>query len=74
MTVRSTYDETTVRAAPDWPGGTSRQRWYRDLLRRAMEAQGFMVQPNEWWHYNFHGWERFPILNTPFERIGATAR
>jgi D-alanyl-D-alanine dipeptidase len=39
----STYDETSPRAYPDYPGGTSRQRWHRGLLRRAMEAERFAV-------------------------------
>ena len=34
----SGYDEFSDRAFPDYPGTTSRQRWHRDLLRRAMEA------------------------------------
>ncbi len=65
----STYDETTDRAYPNYPGGTSRQRWYRALLRRAMEAQGFTVYDAEWWHFDFHDWQRFPIGNTVFEDI-----
>ena len=70
----STYDETTIRAAADWPGGTSRQRWYRDLLRQAMESHGFTVNPVEWWHFDFEGWDRYPILNTPFEALGSPPR
>ncbi|HET9683815.1 MAG TPA: M15 family metallopeptidase [Gemmatimonadaceae bacterium] len=65
----STYDETTDRAYPNYPGGTSRQRWYRALLRRAMEAQGFTVYDAEWWHFDFHDWQRFAIGNTVFEDI-----
>lgn len=65
----STYDETTDRAYPNYPGGTSRQRWHRALLRRAMEAQGFTVYDAEWWHFDFHDWQRFPIGNTVFEDI-----
>ena len=37
------YDEMTDRSYPLYPGGTSLQRWHRDLLRHAMEAQGFNV-------------------------------
>lgn len=44
----STYDETTDRAYPDYPGGTSLQRWHRELLRTAMEAEGFTVFEAEW--------------------------
>jgi len=65
----STYDEATARALSDYPGGTSRQRWHRALLRRVLEAQGFVANPSEWWHFDFRDWERYPILNKPFEEI-----
>lgn len=65
----STYDETSSRAYPDYPGGTSRQRWHRDLLRRAMEAERFAVYETEWWHFDFAEWRKYPIGNTPFERL-----
>jgi D-alanyl-D-alanine dipeptidase len=65
----STYDETTDRAYPNYPGGTSRQRWHRALLRRVMEAQGFAVYDAEWWHFDYHDWQRYPIGNTVFEQI-----
>ncbi|MCR9243993.1 MAG: serine hydrolase [bacterium] len=59
----SGYDEFTARAYPDYPGGTSRQRFYRELLRRAMEAQGFAVYEYEWWHFDFHEWRQYPLGN-----------
>ncbi len=65
----STYDEATPRALSDFPGGTSRQRWHRALLRRVLEAEGFTVNPSEWWHFDFRDWQRYPILNTPFEEL-----
>ncbi|HET7595747.1 MAG TPA: M15 family metallopeptidase, partial [Burkholderiales bacterium] len=69
----STYDEATPRAAADFPGGTALQRWHRALLRRVMVSQGFIVNPSEWWHFDFRGWERYPILNVPFERLLGSA-
>ena len=65
----STYDEATARALSDYPGGTSRQRWHRALLRRVLEAEGFTVNPSEWWHFDFRDWQRYQIQNIPFERI-----
>jgi D-alanyl-D-alanine dipeptidase len=65
------YDEMTPRSYPYYPGGTSLQRWQRDLLRRAMEAEGFSVYEFEWWHFDFQGWESYPILNQGFETIAA---
>jgi D-alanyl-D-alanine dipeptidase len=66
----STYDESTERAYAEYPGGTSRQRWYRELLRQAMEAQGFVVNPQEWWHFDYKDWRAYPIGNITFDKIG----
>ncbi len=49
----SGYDEFSPRAFPLYPGGTSRQRWYRELLRRVLEQEGFNVYEYEWWHFDF---------------------
>jgi D-alanyl-D-alanine dipeptidase len=65
----STYDETTDRAHPEYPGGTSLQRWHRNLLRTAMEADGFTVYEAEWWHFDYKDWQRYRIGNELFERI-----
>ena len=65
----STYDEATPRAYADFPGGTSLQRWHRALLRHVLERQGFTANPSEWWHFDFRGWERYPILNVSFEDL-----
>jgi len=65
----STYDETTDRAYPNYPGGTSLQRWHRDLLRSAMEAEGFTVYEAEWWHFDYKDWQRYRIGNERFESI-----
>ena len=63
------YDEFSPRSFADYPGGTGLQRWYRALLRRAMEAQGFSVYDAEWWHFDFKDWARYPVLNVPFEGL-----
>ncbi|HEV7282965.1 MAG TPA: M15 family metallopeptidase [Pirellulaceae bacterium] len=65
------YDEFSSRAYPEYPGGTSLQRWRRSLLRRSMEAEGFSVFEFEWWHFDYRDWKRYPLLNEPFERLRA---
>lgn len=69
ISMPSAYDEMTPRADPGYTGGTDAQRTARDLLRRAMEAQGFAVEPNEWWHFNYKDWPKYPILDIPFSQI-----
>jgi len=65
----STYDESTPRAYAFYPGGTSLQRWHRALLRRLMEAEGFAVNPEEWWHFDYKDWRRYAIGNAAFDKI-----
>ena len=40
------YDEMSERSYPGYPGGTSLQRWHRELLRRIMENEGFQSIPS----------------------------
>lgn len=63
------YDEMSTRSYADYFGGTSLQRWRRDLLRYAMEQQGFEVYPYEWWHFDYKDWRQYPILNVDFDSI-----
>ena len=65
----STYDETTDRAYPDYPGGTSLQRWNRKLLKDTMESEGFKVYEAEWWHFDYKDWQHYPIGNATFEKL-----
>jgi D-alanyl-D-alanine dipeptidase len=59
----SGYDEFSERAHPDYDGGSAETRKARDLLRVTMESEGFKVYENEWWHFDYQGWQSYPILN-----------
>jgi len=65
----SGYDEMTERSHINYTGGTDEQRRLRDLLRTAMEAEGFAVYEPEWWHYDYKDWKEYPILNIAFSEI-----
>ncbi len=62
------YDEASLRSYPDYQGGPPEARGKRDLLRRVMEAEGFTVEPNEWWHFNYKDWTAYPILDISFQQ------
>ncbi|HEY5757300.1 MAG TPA: serine hydrolase [Steroidobacter sp.] len=64
------YDEPSSRSSPLYVGGTSLQRWRRDLLKNAMEAEGFDVYVNEWWHFDYGEWQQYPVMNFDFNEIG----
>jgi CubicO group peptidase (beta-lactamase class C family)/D-alanyl-D-alanine dipeptidase len=63
------YDEFSPRSNPDYPGGRALERWHRELLRRAMEAEGFTVNEVEWWHFDHRDWPKYPIINRRFEEL-----
>jgi len=65
----SLYDEMTERAWPDYRGGPPRSRELRELLRDAMEHEGFMVYEYEWWHFDYKDWRRYAVANVPFGQI-----
>jgi kynurenine formamidase len=69
----SVYDEQSPRAFPDYPGGTSLERHLREVLRRAMEDQGFTVYEFEWWHFDYKDWREYPILDVAFDALGRDA-
>jgi D-alanyl-D-alanine dipeptidase len=63
------YDEMSDRSYPEYPGGTSRQRALREILRAAMESEGFHVYDAEWWHFDYKDWRLYRIGNQRFEDL-----
>lgn len=65
----SSYDDFSPRAAFNYAGGTPQARANRDFLRGCMEAEGFQVYPEEWWHFDYKGWKDFPLLDYSFDEL-----
>ena len=65
----SDFDNFTDKASPDYKGGTAEQRKNRDLLRSLMEAEGFTVNKNEWWHFDYKDWKKYAIYDIAFSEI-----
>ncbi len=63
------YDEMSDRSYPEYPGGSSRQRALREILRAAMEREGFSVYSAEWWHFDYKDWREYRIGNQRFEDL-----
>ena len=74
LSMPSGYDEFSERAAPDYKGGTVEERANRDLLRKLMEAEGFVVNANEWWHFDYKDWEKYAIYDISFAEAGKKGR
>ncbi len=65
------FDDFTDNASPIYDGATKTQKKNRDLLRKMMEAEGFTVNRNEWWHFDYKDWENYAIYNIAFSEIKA---
>jgi D-alanyl-D-alanine dipeptidase len=65
----SGYDEMTMRAYPNYSGGTREQRRMREILRETMESEGFTVYEFEWWHFDYKDWKQYSILDISFNQI-----
>jgi D-alanyl-D-alanine dipeptidase len=63
------YDEMSTRSYADFVGGTTKQRTLRATLRTAMEAQGFTVYPQEWWHFDYQDWPSYGIGTVTFSEL-----
>ena len=69
VTMPSGYDEFTLRAHRNFSDAPAEALKNRDLLARLMEDAGFRGASNEWWHFDFAGWEDYPVLDVPFEKL-----
>ena len=70
----SGFDEFTERASPNYAGGTDEERRNRDLLRSLMEGEGYTVNPDEWWHFDYRDWEKYAICDISFEEAANESR
>lgn len=59
----SDFDEPSVRQYADFAGGTTLERYRRDLLRSAMQMAGFTASGTEWWHFDYGDIKGFAHLN-----------
>jgi D-alanyl-D-alanine dipeptidase len=58
----SGFDEFTKAADHDFSELSAIKRKHGTVLRKAMFAHGFQGVPDEWWHYDLVGWQKFPLI------------
>ncbi|MBU6382876.1 MAG: D-alanyl-D-alanine dipeptidase [Verrucomicrobia bacterium] len=57
------FDDFSERASHSYQGAPLEALKNRDLLKRAMEAEGFVSLETEWWHYEEPDAKSYPILD-----------
>jgi len=60
------YDSFAPEAAAKYPNLPKNVLKNRDFLISTMQAHGFKVIPNEWWHFDFIGWQNYELMDVPF--------
>ena len=63
------FDDFSEMAHRNYAGASTVAIANRARLQRYLEAEGFVGLSNEWWHFDFTGWENYPVLDVPFNQI-----
>lgn len=65
----SPYDDFTPAAYRSNRTASAEARANSARLESWMVIEGFVPLPNEWWHFDWHDWRRYPIMDVPLEAI-----
>ncbi len=65
----SGFDDFSEKAHRDYMGASATAMANRARLARYLEVEGFVGLSNEWWHFDFTGWEQFPVMDISFKKI-----
>ncbi len=63
------FDSFKKEAWPSTPVADPVIRKNRQTLINAMEKHGFKVNSSEWWHFDYVGWQKFPVMDIDFEEM-----
>jgi D-alanyl-D-alanine dipeptidase len=63
------FDDFTANAHYTAATVSAEARANRKTLRDAMIAHGFEPYDYEWWHFDYQGWQRYPVLSIELESI-----
>jgi D-alanyl-D-alanine dipeptidase len=65
----SPFDDFTEAAHRDSPTMAPAQHANMQKLQDVMVRHGFEPYPFEWWHYDFHDWKSYPVLDISFDDL-----
>jgi len=63
------YDSFEAAAAPHFNELPAEIIKNRDFLIATMQAHGFKVIYNEWWHFDFNGWQDYDLMDIDFAAL-----
>jgi zinc D-Ala-D-Ala dipeptidase len=65
----SGFDDFSEKAHRDYMAASPTAMANRERLQRYLEGEGFVGLANEWWHFDFTGWEQYPVMDISFDEI-----
>ncbi|MDZ7960216.1 MAG: M15 family metallopeptidase [Aulosira sp. DedQUE10] len=65
----SAFDAFTPASHRDYSGGSIQSRKNRQILEDAMRKQGFTGLATEWWHFDAPEWDKYAVMDAPFNKI-----
>lgn len=71
VTMPSPYDDFTPAAYRSNTAAPAEALALSRMLEGWMVDAGFVPLPNEWWHYDWEGWRRYPIMDVQLEDVTA---
>jgi len=66
------YDEFSDKSHPDYQNLSDTILANRKFLFNIMEHFGFTHYPTEWWHFDYDGWENYPLMDLSFNDLIST--
>lgn len=63
------YDAFSLKAHRNSPNWSDEERRNSQKLEAVMTKNGFLPFAFEWWHYDFRGWEKYPVWNITFNEL-----
>ncbi|QIR36680.1 M15 family metallopeptidase [Tolypothrix sp. PCC 7910] len=65
----SAFDAFTQASHRDYSGGSVQSRKNRQTLEDAMQKRGFTGLATEWWHFDAPDWDKYAVMDAPFNKI-----
>jgi D-alanyl-D-alanine dipeptidase len=69
LSMPTPYDDFTSRARQDFADLPAEVVANRARLREAMVRHGFDPLPTEWWHFDFHGWQKYELMDIALDDL-----
>lgn len=67
------FDEFSPKAHPEFMMLADTVLHNRSLLFGVMSHFGFTHYPTEWWHFDYQGWDSYPLTDLTFEELANSA-